>query len=336
MVKLKKSKKKQKHAAPVKLTRKEMRKQKSEEKKQNKRIFFSSKTEGKKLVAEVKKQKEIKNGSVTKTKIKKPKPAINPEDMPLEQLLSGTVDSDNDESIDSDFSDEEVDALLPSSLKGKETNTTAQPSIKKAKVQTSNRPNVEEQHRRELLRQKDLENAARKHRIKQLKIENEEEDKVIATLEKKLGLNKTKNKNRSVRKMFNDGLDFALELCLDDDEEEQKKILKEKRKQELKQQQKEPSWSDEEQDEERFNAIFGSGGETDGSGESEDEGVMDNSDAGESYDDHEEDEDEVYTEDDDVDGDDNEEQGDNYDNSKAEECKYVRTYVMCFLLFLFC
>ncbi|XP_073843771.1 nucleolar MIF4G domain-containing protein 1 homolog [Musca autumnalis] len=299
MVKLKKGKSKEKR--PVKLSRKEIRKQKAEEKKQNKRLFFSSKTDGKKLVAEAKQHNQQHNKSIgKKKKLKKPKQNINPEDIPLEELLSGNVDSDNDESLDSDFSDEEVNARLPNSFKTKrpaaEDEETHKPKIKKAKPQSSNRPNVEDQHRRELQRQKELESASKKQRIKQLKLENEEEDKLIAKLEKKLGLNKTKNKNRLVRKMFNDGLDFALELCLDDDEEEEKRLLKEKRKEELKKQNKEPSWSDEEQDEERFNAIFGSGGESAESGDEgsdlnendeEDEGDIDDEDEGEEEEDFE-------------------------------------------------
>ncbi|XP_013100468.2 nucleolar MIF4G domain-containing protein 1 homolog [Stomoxys calcitrans] len=279
MTKIRKGKLKQKHAAPANLTRKELRKQKSQQKKENKRLFFSSKTEGKNMVAQARKEKDIKLKTSIKKKNKKTKVAIDPKDMPLEQLLSGEVDSDNNESLASDFSDVEVDALLPATLKVKKVAVQNKPSpaIKKAKSQTSNRPNVEEQHRRELLRQKDLENASRKQRVKQLKLENEEEDKIIAKLEKKLGLNKTKNKNRMARKMFNDGLDFALELCLDDGEEEEKQLLKEKRKQELKEQQKEPSWSDEEQDEERFNAIFGSGGESEAGSEEEEGGELEQS-----------------------------------------------------------
>ncbi|XP_058978593.1 nucleolar MIF4G domain-containing protein 1 homolog [Musca domestica] len=324
MVKLKKPKSKEKR--PVKLSRKEIRKQKSAEKKENKRIFFSSKTDGKKLVAEAKQQKQLNNKAAgnKKKKTKKSKPTVNPEDIPLEQLLSGHVDSDNDESLDSDFSDEEVDALLPNSLKVKREaeDEPNKPPIKKAKPQTSNRPNIEDQHRRELQRQKELESASRKQRIKQLKIENEEEDKIIAKLEKKLGLNKTKNKNRLVRKMFNDGLDFALELCLDDDEEEEKKLLKEKRKEELKKQNKEPSWSDEEQDEERFNAIFGSGGE---SGDSDDgQGSIDGSDVEDNDDLDGEDEDEGDEEFDEDDVDDNGsdvEQEDGDEEDKEEQYK---------------
>lgn len=220
MVKLNKKKSKNKQAPVKQLTRKELRKQKAEEKKEHKRLFFSSKTEGKKLVAQAKQQQQQNLQGKTKKKKKTPKVAINPDDIPIEQLLSGEVNSDNDESVDSDFSDEEVDALLPESLK-QQMKSKAKPEKlqKKPKLIEPTRPDAAETHRRELQRQKELENAAKKRRIQQLKEENEEEDKLIAKLEKKLGLNKTKNKNRLVRKMFNDGLDFALELCLDDEEE---------------------------------------------------------------------------------------------------------------------
>lgn len=55
-----------------------------------------------------------------------------------------------------------------------------------------------------------------KQRIKQLKLANEDEDKTIHRLEKLLKIDKTKNKSkkRGVPKMFNDGLDYALEMCL--------------------------------------------------------------------------------------------------------------------------
>ncbi|KAM7359155.1 nucleolar MIF4G domain-containing protein 1 homolog [Cochliomyia hominivorax] len=288
MVKLNKKKSKTKNAPVKQLTRKELRKQKSEEKKEHKRLFFSSKTEGKKLVAQAIQQQQMQNGKAKKTnKKKKEIVQINPDDIPIEQLLSGEVNSDNDESVDSDFSDEEVDAMLPESLKQQMKSKVKEPSqpVKKRKLIEPTRPNAEETHRKELQRQNELENASRKMRIKQLKLENEEEDKLIAKLEKKLGLNKTKNKNRLVRKMFNDGLDFALELCLDDEEEKEKQALREKRKEELKKQQKEPSWSDEEQDEERFNAIFGSGAESDGSeandlGDIEEQDVFDDENSG--------------------------------------------------------
>lgn len=55
-----------------------------------------------------------------------------------------------------------------------------------------------------------------KQRIKQLKMANEDEDKTIHRLEKLLKIDKSKGKNkkRGIPRMFNDGLDYALEMCL--------------------------------------------------------------------------------------------------------------------------
>lgn len=53
----------------------------------------------------------------------------------------------------------------------------------------------------------------RKQRVRQLKTANEEEDKVIRKLEKQLKIDKTRSE-KHVPKMFNDGLEYALELCL--------------------------------------------------------------------------------------------------------------------------
>lgn len=55
-----------------------------------------------------------------------------------------------------------------------------------------------------------------KQRIKQLKMANEDEDKTIHRLEKllKIDKSKSKSKKRGIPKMFNDGLDYALEMCL--------------------------------------------------------------------------------------------------------------------------
>lgn len=54
-----------------------------------------------------------------------------------------------------------------------------------------------------------------KQHVKQLKLANIEEDKTIRKLEKMLGLNKNKEHKgkKRIPKMFNDGLDYALELC---------------------------------------------------------------------------------------------------------------------------
>lgn len=55
-----------------------------------------------------------------------------------------------------------------------------------------------------------------KQRVKQLKLANEDEDKTIHRLEKLLKIDKSKGKGkkRGIPRMFNDGLDYALEMCL--------------------------------------------------------------------------------------------------------------------------
>lgn len=52
-----------------------------------------------------------------------------------------------------------------------------------------------------------------KQRVEALKRANEDEDKTIRKLEKLLRIDKTKSE-KSVPRMFNDGLDYALEMCL--------------------------------------------------------------------------------------------------------------------------
>ncbi|KAH8373965.1 hypothetical protein KR200_005338 [Drosophila serrata] len=245
-----KIKKKEAHEKP--LTRKEQRKLKTEAKKENKRLYHAGKSNGTQRVvaaAEALAAQSLQGKNKKKKKTKKPK--INPEDIPKEQLLSGEIGSDDDESIASDFSDEEVDALMPNKAKVE----IYEPLGKKVKIKGGAIPRQDEAEvrKKELRQQKELEGKSKKQRIKQLRLENEEEDREISKLEKKLKLNKSKDKNRLVRKMFNDGLDYLLDFVLDDEEEKQKWEEKQERKRRLKEdQEKEEAgmWSedDEEQD----------------------------------------------------------------------------------------
>ncbi|SPP87618.1 nucleolar MIF4G domain-containing protein 1 homolog [Drosophila guanche] len=246
MVKIKK-----KEPMKKRLTRKEQRKQKQEVKKTHKRLYHAGKTNGAQRVADAEAAAAAAQSSKGGRKKKKKKAKVNPEEIPLEQLLSGEVDDDDDESIASDFSDAEVDALLPASRKVE----TYEPLSKQPKAQRGaiQRQDEVEMRKRELRQQKELQGKARKQRVKQLKVDNEEEDREIAKLEKKLKLNKSKDKNRLVRKMFNDGLDYLLDFCLDDDEEKQKWEEKQERKRQMREQQEKEEagmWSDEEEEEE--------------------------------------------------------------------------------------
>ncbi|KAI9586716.1 nucleolar MIF4G domain-containing protein 1 homolog [Glossina fuscipes] len=245
MVKVHKKKLKIK-SFPIKLTRKEIRKQKKIEKKENKRLFFSNnepEIARKILLVNGKQQRDNKKQAKTKAA----------ESLAMKANFE-RVDLPTDEILNSDFSNGEAHSRW--SHVAKQSQDEKDLHRKKPKASTVGRLDIEEQHRRELKRKSNLESEARKRRIKQLKLENEEEDKLITKLEKKLKLNKTKCKKRLVRKIFSDGLDFALELCFDDEDEQSKKprASQDTNKSKLF---TERSWSDEEQDEERFNTTFG-------------------------------------------------------------------------------
>ncbi|KAH8262430.1 hypothetical protein KR026_005088 [Drosophila bipectinata] len=281
-----KIKKKEAHKKP--LTRKEQRKQKVELKKENKRLYHAGKTNGTQRVVAAAVAASAARQTSKKPKKKPKKPKVNPEDIPKEQLLSGDVPSDEDESIASDFSDEEIDALLPKKPKVE----TYEPLGKTAKILKGGiqRQDETEVRKKELRQQKELESKSKKQRLKQLRLENVEEDREISKLEKKLKLNKSKDKNRLVRKMFNDGLDYLLDFVLDDEEEKRKWEEKQERKRKLKEdQEKEEAgmWSDEEDGEDdegneanNFEGSEASEDESEGdlSGEEDEEEQSENSD----------------------------------------------------------
>lgn len=84
----------------------------------------------------------------------------------------------------------------------------------------------EQDIQREKQKQKKLEREMKKQRVRQLKMANEEEDKIISRLEKQLKIDKSTSSKR-VPKMFNDGLEYALELCLPESIENMYKAAKE-------------------------------------------------------------------------------------------------------------
>ncbi|XP_059619832.1 nucleolar MIF4G domain-containing protein 1 homolog [Phlebotomus argentipes] len=73
---------------------------------------------------------------------------------------------------------------------------------------------------------KEITSGSRKRRIKQLKAENEKEDRLIRQLEKKLKIDK-KRGDKSVPKCFDDGFDYILELCLPENIDNMYKAAKE-------------------------------------------------------------------------------------------------------------
>ncbi|XP_040170886.1 nucleolar MIF4G domain-containing protein 1 homolog [Anopheles arabiensis] len=111
---------------------------------------------------------------------------------------------DDDEEIPSDdFSDEE------DSGKGMTRGSKNQPVSKPYTSQ------LEVEREKEMMELRRYEEGLKSNRIKQLEAANEEDDRVIEKYEKLLKINRRRNKE-GIPKSFNDGLDYALELCTDE------------------------------------------------------------------------------------------------------------------------
>lgn len=115
----------------------------------------------------------------------------------------GGADEEGDEEIESDFelSDEELEQKFAGRVKPK------------AKAHKPEPDRFQQDLQKEKQKQRQLEKQMKKQRVKQLIAANEDEDKVIRRLEKQLKIDK-KRSEKHVPKMFNDGLEYALELCL--------------------------------------------------------------------------------------------------------------------------
>uniref|UniRef100_A0A182WFQ8 MIF4G domain-containing protein n=1 Tax=Anopheles minimus TaxID=112268 RepID=A0A182WFQ8_9DIPT len=105
-----------------------------------------------------------------------------------------------DEEIPSDFSDQEEE--------GKPTAPTAP-------VKHAFTSQLDEERKKEMKELRRYEEGLKSNRLKQLEAANEDDDRIIQKYEKLLKINRRKNKE-GVPKSFNDGLDYALELCTDD------------------------------------------------------------------------------------------------------------------------
>lgn len=114
---------------------------------------------------------------------------------------------DSDEEIESDFtlSDDELEQKFAGRVKAKPP--------KKPKAPPTQQDNFLADLQKEKQKQRKLEKEMRKQRVKQLRAANEDEDKMIRKLEKQLKIDK-KRSEKHVPTMFNDGLEYALELCL--------------------------------------------------------------------------------------------------------------------------
>uniref|UniRef100_A0A1Q3EYD3 Protein involved in high osmolarity signaling pathway n=1 Tax=Culex tarsalis TaxID=7177 RepID=A0A1Q3EYD3_CULTA len=131
-------------------------------------------------------------------------------DDPLEKQKRAGKGSGSEEEEDDD--DEEIDSDLGEDIEVE----PVKPEVKKGKGAKKSVMSQMEQEREEELRElKSYEQGLREKRISQLEAANAEDDAIIRKYEKLLKINRRKNKE-GVPKSFNDGLDYALELCTEE------------------------------------------------------------------------------------------------------------------------
>ncbi|XP_050081437.1 nucleolar MIF4G domain-containing protein 1 homolog, partial [Anopheles maculipalpis] len=121
-------------------------------------------------------------------------------------------DHSEDEEID-DFADEEIPSDFSDQEEEEDTKGGKQSQSKPAKSSFTSQMDVERE--KEMMELRRYEDGLKSNRIKQLEAANEEDDRIIQKYEKLLKINRRKNKE-GVPKSFNDGLDYALELCTDE------------------------------------------------------------------------------------------------------------------------
>lgn len=193
-------------------TRKELRKDKRLQKKANRVHFHKRKKE---LRIEYRARLKQKDGKGKRND----KPKEDAEEEMDEEDPS--VNIGDDEEIESDFelSDEEMESKMRQRRYERRCDIPNNKWIQGSFYFSANKPKpveldrLQQDQQREKQKQKSLEKEMRKQRVRQLKTANEEEDKVIRKLEKQLKIDKTRSE-KHVPKMFNDGLEYALELCL--------------------------------------------------------------------------------------------------------------------------
>lgn len=116
---------------------------------------------------------------------------------------------------ESDYEDEEIDSDFASDTE-----------VGNTKESASCMSQLEKERQYELQELRSYEQGLKEQRIAQLQAANEEDDFIIKKYEKLLKINRRKNKD-GVPKSFNDGLDYALELCTEDNINKMYKAAKE-------------------------------------------------------------------------------------------------------------
>lgn len=162
----------------------------------------------------VKTRKDLRKEKRLQEKVKRHNNFLQRQKFKNKKFTGESKKADKIEKSD-DFYDEDEDEEIPSDIEDQD-NEISDDVIESAKdVSIKKNPNktqLELDRIKEMEEQNEYENEMKKKRIEQMMESNEDDDKIIKKYEKLLKLNKRKSKT-DVPLSFNDGLDYALELC---------------------------------------------------------------------------------------------------------------------------
>ncbi|XP_065093901.1 nucleolar MIF4G domain-containing protein 1 homolog [Ochlerotatus camptorhynchus] len=169
------------------------------------RLGFSGKSKQQRRSNQPKTRKEIRKDKRQQKKInrfnyhsRKRKDRYPQDD---EQTEKRKRDAESEE--EEEFDDEEIDSDFGEDV---------EEAPKKVKSGVEAMSQLEKERQDELKELRSYEQGLKEKRIEQMEAANEEDDMIIKKYEKLLKINRRKNKD-GVPKSFNDGLDYALELC---------------------------------------------------------------------------------------------------------------------------
>lgn len=169
------------------------------------RLGFSGKSKQQRRTNQPKTRKEIRKEKRQQKKINRFNyhSRKRKDRFPQEEDRAENSKRDADSEEEDDIDDEEIESDFEDEI---EETGMSKKSVQQPMSQ------LEKERQEELKELKSYEQGLKDKRIEQLEAANEEDDMVIKKYEKLLKINRRKNK-QGVPKSFNDGLDYALELC---------------------------------------------------------------------------------------------------------------------------
>ncbi|XP_001657307.2 nucleolar MIF4G domain-containing protein 1 homolog [Aedes aegypti] len=169
------------------------------------RLGFSGKSKQQRRTNQPKTRKEIRKEKRQQKKINRFNyhSRKRKDRFPQEEDRAENSKRDADSEEEDDIDDEEIESDFEDEI---EETGMSKKSVQQPMSQ------LEKERQEELKELKSYEHGLKDKRIEQLEAANEEDDMVIKKYEKLLKINRRKNK-QGVPKSFNDGLDYALELC---------------------------------------------------------------------------------------------------------------------------